>query len=101
MPTTTIEDLPYEILSQILKYAADENVSDSNSIVYTYGISSASRPLHQKSALQKYIRGRVPTDVLRWNAVSAFRHVNSRWHNWALSFAVKELYIRRWRGGET
>lgn len=100
-PRTTIESLPFELLSNILSLAAESNMSDPNCTTYTYGLSCATRSTNQKTTLQKYVRGRVPTDVQRWNAVSAFRHVNSRWHEWALSFAMKELYIRRWRGGET
>ncbi|KAL7276807.1 hypothetical protein RUND412_000193 [Rhizina undulata] len=91
----SIEDLPFEILSEILSIAAEFNSQDA--ITYTYGLTQAL----QRQSIQKYLRGRTPPDTLRWNLVDSFRQVNSRWHEWALSYSLKELYVRRWRGGET
>ena len=96
-----VESLPFELLSEILHHAATLNASSPDFVTYTYGLTQAHQPLQQKPHIQKYVRGHVPTDVQRWNSVSAIRQVNSRWHSWALSHALKELYIRRWQGGET
>ncbi|KAH0611284.1 uncharacterized protein H6S33_010549 [Morchella sextelata] len=93
----SFEDLPFEILSQILTLAAELNVNEEPT--YTYGLTQAPRS-NQRHPLQRYVRGRVPTDVLRWNTVNSYRLVNSRWHHWALSYALKDVYVRRWRGGE-
>lgn len=93
----SFEDLPFEILSQILTLAAELNVNEE--ATYTYGLTQAPRS-NQRHPLQRYVRGRVPTDVLRWNTVNSYRLVNSRWHHWALSYALKDVYVRRWRGGE-
>lgn len=93
----SFEDLPFEILSEILTIAAELNASDA--VSYTYGLTQAPRSL-QRVPIQKYVRGRVPQDVHRWNLVGSFRLVNSRWHNWALSYSLREIYVRRWRGGE-
>ncbi|KAF8252556.1 hypothetical protein K440DRAFT_535711 [Wilcoxina mikolae CBS 423.85] len=97
----SFEDLPFELVSEILSIAAELNANDPDTVTYSYGLTQAPRPLQNKTYIQKYVRGRVPTDVLRWNSVDAIRQVNARWHHWALSHALKELYIRRWQGGET
>ncbi|KAI5802994.1 hypothetical protein EDC01DRAFT_490422 [Geopyxis carbonaria] len=99
MPTT-IESLPYELLSQILTHAADLNLHSPDAVTYTYGLTQAGRP-SRPAKTEHYLRGRTPPDILAWASVSAFRHVNSRWHEWALSHSLRSLYIRRWRGGET
>src|SRR5690554_4997341 len=98
----TFNDLPFELVSEILLIATEQNLRDPDCVTYTYGLTQAAKtPLHQKSNSNKHVRGRVPADVLRWNAVDSFRRVNTTWHDWALSYALRELYIRRWRGGET
>ncbi|KAI9698184.1 MAG: hypothetical protein M1836_004186 [Candelina mexicana] len=93
----TIEDLPFELLSYILNEAVELNAYDA--VTYTYGLSEAPHPLRQ-TTLQRHVRGRVAPDVLRWNVSSALRQVNRRWHDWALEYSMKDLYIRRWRGSE-
>lgn len=97
----SFQDLPFELVSEILSIAASLNQNDSETVSYTYGLTQAPRPLQKKTYIQKYLRGRVPTDVMRWDSVDAIRQVSSSWHQWALSHALKELYIRRWQGGET
>jgi hypothetical protein len=89
--------LPYEILSLILEEAAGLNAQDV--VTYTYGLTKAPKPL-QHVKLERYIRGRKPEDSLRWVAVNSIRQVNSTWRDWALGYAVNELYIRGWRGSE-
>lgn len=93
----TVEDLPFELLSYILEEAAELNSGDN--ATYTYGLSEAPQPLRQ-TTLQRHVRGRVAPDVMRWNSSSALRQVNRRWHDWALDYSMKDLYVRRWRGSE-
>lgn len=96
-PAATITSLPFEVLDLILSYAAELNAKES--ITYTYGLTEAPQPL-QHVSLERYVRGRKPEDSLRWVAVDSIRQVSSTWRQWALGYAVKELYIRRWRGSE-
>ncbi|KAH7123870.1 hypothetical protein B0J11DRAFT_324024 [Dendryphion nanum] len=92
-----INEIPYEILSKILEFAADANQRDGPS--YTFGLSQAPLPL-QRATLQRYVRGPVPPELLKWDATSALRLVSWRWHEWSLGYALKDVYIRRWKGGE-
>ena len=97
----SFKDLPFELVSEILAIAAEQNADDLDAATYTYGLTQAPRPMQNKAYIQKYLRGRVPTDVQRWQSVDAIRQVSTQWHEWALSHALRELYIRRWQGGET
>ncbi|KAF2013297.1 hypothetical protein BU24DRAFT_424300 [Aaosphaeria arxii CBS 175.79] len=38
--------------------------------------------------------------MLKWDATSALRLVCWKWHEWSLGYALKDVYIRRWKGGE-
>ncbi|KAI9828750.1 MAG: hypothetical protein M1832_001855 [Thelocarpon impressellum] len=89
MPTT-IKDLPPEILFSILERGADLNAKDA--AVFTYGLTAAPQPL-QKVHLERYVRGRRPPDALRWSATDAVRRVNRRWHDWALDYSLRELWV--------
>ena len=93
----TINDLPYELLSQILQAAAEFNVLHGP--VYTYGLSQAPEPLRD-AQLQCVIRGRLSPDTLRFNSTESLRQVARRWHDWAAEYALETLYISRWRGSE-
>jgi len=92
-----ISKLPYEILSKILEEAAQANIRNGPS--FTFGLSQPPMP-YQKAALDRYVRGPVPPEMLRWDATSAMRLVCWEWHEWALEYALKDVYIRRWKGGE-
>lgn len=92
-----IKELPFEILSKILEEVAEANIRDGPT--YTFGLSQAPLPL-QKSTLQRYVRGPVPPEMLKWDAITAIRTVCWQWHEWALEYALKNVYIRRWKGGE-
>lgn len=92
-----INSFPVEVLSKILEEAARANARYGPS--YTFGLSQAPLPL-QRAALQRYVRGPVPPEMLRWDATSAIRLVCWQWHEWALEYALKDVYIRRWKGGE-
>jgi hypothetical protein len=95
----SIQDLPFEIISNILQFAAESNAREGVVATYTYGLTEAPRPLG-KSQPHKYVRGRVPDDILRWKASDSIRNVCSVWHDWSIGYSMKKLYIRRWRGGE-
>ena len=90
-------NLPYEIFSAILEEAAVLNIDESAQ--YTYGLSQAPEP-PQDVRMQRVVRGRMPPDTLNWNAVDSIRQVNQQCHQWASEYALKTVYITRWRGSE-
>lgn len=92
-----INDLPYEVLTQILGEVAHATVRDGPT--FTFGLSQAPLPL-QKASLQRYVRGPVPPELLKWDATAALRSVCWKWHEWGLDHSLRDLYIRRWKGGE-
>lgn len=96
MPAS-IKDLPYELLSAILEVAAETNIHENAQ--YTYGLSQAPEPL-QDVRVQRVVRGQVPPDTLKWNAVDAIRQVNRQCHQWASEYALANMYVTRWRGSE-
>ncbi|KAL8672493.1 MAG: hypothetical protein Q9168_003031 [Polycauliona sp. 1 TL-2023] len=89
-----IARLPYELLSSILEEAASSNAREIQH--YTYGVDTTST----KGKVQRTLRGRVANDSLRWISTDAIRQVNGQWHDWACQYALRDLYIRRWRGSE-
>ncbi|KAL8840364.1 MAG: hypothetical protein Q9170_001379, partial [Blastenia crenularia] len=91
--TGGIVTLPFELLSSILETAASSNTHDIQQ--YTYGLDTTS---NGKS--QRILRGRTAPDTLRWLSTDSIRHVNQKWHDWAIQYALRDLYIRRWRGSE-
>lgn len=93
-----INDFPREILVEILEFAALKN--EAEGVTYSFGLSQATSTSQQKPATQKYVNGRLPHDHLRWDAVHSIRQVCRVWHEWSLDYAIKDLYIRRWRGSE-
>ena len=92
-----LNDFPYEVLAKILEETAKANIRDGPT--YTFGLSQAPLPL-QPATLQRYVRGPVPPEMLKWDATSALRLVCWKWHEWSLEYALKDVYIRRWKGGE-
>jgi hypothetical protein len=92
-----INDLPCEILSDILLRAARANESEGES--FTYGLTQAPLP-GQKAQLTKYVRGPVATDSLRWDATHSLRQVCHEWHQWALEYNFERVFERRWQGAE-
>ncbi|KAF2844290.1 hypothetical protein T440DRAFT_473520 [Plenodomus tracheiphilus IPT5] len=92
-----IHKVPFEILSKILGDVAAANAEDGPT--FTFGLSRSSLPL-QRTALHRYVRGPLSPDLLKWDATSALRSVCWKWHEWALGYSLKSLYIRRWKGGE-
>lgn len=95
--STAINDTPPEILADILERVALLNSRESS--VYTYGLSQTPERLHNER-IQLSIRGHVRPDALKWSAVCDIRQVCQRWHDWACCYALRKLYISKWRGGE-
>ena len=93
----SIEDLPFEILCTILEEAARDNLHQLPS--FTYGLSHAAE-LGLSTRLQRVVRGQTTPDVLAWQAIEGLRKVSRRWHDWAIQYAFRSLYISRWRGSE-
>ncbi|KAJ9625585.1 hypothetical protein H2203_004344 [Taxawa tesnikishii (nom. ined.)] len=92
-----LNSLPQEILTNILEQAA--LLESTECVTYTYGLSKAPLPL-QEAKLTRYVRGPVSPDTLRWDSTASIRQVCSRWHEWALKYALQDLHLRRWRGAE-
>ncbi len=84
---------PNEVLSIVLEEATLLNLNDAPQ--WTYGLNQS-----PDSRLQQTIRGHVAPDALKWNASKAIRQVNRQWHDWACNYALKNLYVSRWRGSE-
>lgn len=97
MPTT-INALPYELLTAVLEEATRLNLREIPR--YTYGLSQAPEPMRAEVQMQRVVRGPVGPDVLKWNATDAIRRVCRTWHDWACRYAVATLYISSWRGSE-
>ena len=92
-----INDLPVEIISNILLLATKANEAEGPS--FTYGLSQAPLPL-EKAKLTKYVRGPVSADSLRWDATFSLRQVCSFWHEWSIHYNFEHVFERRWRGSE-
>lgn len=92
-----LNEFPYEILSTILEESTKLNERDG--VTFTFGLSQAPG-LVAKPTLQKYVRGPLPPDILRWDAAAAIRAVCKKWHAWALEYAMRDVYIRKWKGAE-
>ena len=90
-------DLPQELISEILLLATKANQEEGES--YTYGLTQAPLPL-VRAKISKYVRGPVSPESLRWDANRSIRQVCSRWHQWALSYNFEQVFERRWRGSE-
>ena len=87
--------LPCELIARILEEASYRNAQDIPT--FSYGLSRATG---KDSQLQLSVRGNSVPDALRWRATEAIRQVNGQWHDWAAKYALRDLYITRWRGSE-
>ncbi|KAJ4330465.1 hypothetical protein N0V95_010052 [Ascochyta clinopodiicola] len=92
-----IRELPFEIVSAILKEVVESNIHDGP--MYTFGLTQAPLPL-RKSSVQRYVKGLVRPEMLRWDATSDIRRVCWQWHEWAVEYALRSVSISRFRGGE-
>ena len=96
-----INDLPEEILNNILLLATRAN--EAEGVTFTYAVQH--EPIawlrnNESKAREKYVRGPLPVELVRWDSTSEIRHVCSAWHEWAAAYSFKEIYERRWQGSE-
>lgn len=91
-----INAFPTEILSAILEQAAEAN--QEAGVTFTFGLNDVG-PAPRRN-FQRYVKGPVPPSLLKWDATQAIRCVCSRWHEWGVSYALKDVYIKCWRGSE-
>lgn len=97
MPTS-FDSLPFELVDAVLTEATQLHLKEI--ATYTYGLSQTPEPLQDVPQMLRVVRGGLPPDALRWHATNSLRQVNRTWHDWALLYAIKTMYIRRWRGSE-
>jgi len=95
-----IISLPYEILSSILYEAA--KLQQTENVVFTFGLSQLPecRDKVVPTKPQKYIKGPTAPYQLRWDAIANLRLVCRDWHDWALDYALADVYVKLWRGSE-
>ena len=98
MPAT-INDLPYELLSEILEHVIRSNVEQNILNRHNFDTELHARP-DPDVRMQQLVQGRMTPDAVRWIASNSIRQVNSRWHGIALEYAYRDLYVLSWRGGE-
>lgn len=94
MPTT-IDNVPYDILSAILQKAAELNLLDASK--YSYGFNKSISPSRVDGIRP---RAQKCPDTLRWITTEAIRQVNRTWHDWACRYSLNSVYLSRWRGSE-
>ena len=97
MISIAINNLPYEILSNILLEAAKLNATEG--VTWTFGLAEPDLPLG-KVPIHKYVRGPVQNEVLKWDAVAGIRQTCSAWRDWALSYALEQIHLHKWRSSE-
>jgi hypothetical protein len=83
-----INNVPYEVLSKILEDVTQARVRDGPT--YTFGFSQAPQPL-QRTPLQRYVRGLISPQLLKWDATSSIRAVCWKWHEWGLEHSLKDV----------
>jgi hypothetical protein len=92
-----INTFPAELLLTILETAAKLNERDG--VTFTFGLSQAPGTLHAEKP-QRYVRGPVPPALLKMDSTASIRSVCRLWHQWSLEYAMKDVYVRAWRGSE-
>lgn len=98
MPAT-INDLPYELLSEILEHVIRSNLEQNILKRHNFD-TELHAPPDPDVRMQQLIKGRMTPDAVRWIASNTIRQVNSRWHGIALEYAFRDLYVLAWRGSE-
>ena len=95
-----INELPGEILNHILLLATRANEVDSPT--FTYGLSKLPGPFPHDEEIdtkaERYVRGPLTAEGLRWDATKAIRQVCSGWHEWANSYNFEQVFERSRQG---
>jgi hypothetical protein len=96
----SMNDLPIEILGKILRLAVTEN--ERGGVQYTYGLSKLPPSFDHTipTKIQRYVRGPIPPYQQKWDSTQAVRLVCQQWHEWSMEYAMRDLYIRNWKGSE-
>ncbi|KAJ5047739.1 hypothetical protein PSV09DRAFT_2377703 [Bipolaris maydis] len=51
---------------------------------------------NHEQAEVRYVRGLLLLDQLRWDVSSVLRLVCQTWHDWALDYALREVFLKNW-----
>lgn len=98
MPVT-INDLPHELLSQILENVIRYKVEQNSQTTYGFDMG-VHFPPDPDVRMQRLLKGLMTPDSVRWTASNIIRKVSSRWHEMALKYAFRDIYVLSWRGSE-
>lgn len=98
MPVT-INDLPHELLSQILENVIRYKVEQNSQTTYDSDMG-VHFPPDPDVRMQRLLKGLMTPDSVRWTASNTIRKVSSRWHEMALKYAFRDIYVLSWRGSE-
>ena len=85
-----INDLPYELLSQILEIVLRSNVEQNSRKTYAFDMGLHAPP-DPDVRMQRLLKGLMTPDSVRWTASDTIRRVNPRWHDLALKYSFKDL----------
>jgi len=99
-PQRTLNALPFEIINAVLLETV--KLQEQDSVVFTFGLSHLPecRDKTVSTRPQKYVKGPTPPYQLRWDAAANLRLVCRDWHEWALEYALADVYVKVWRGSE-
>ena len=94
-----INGLPNEILCAILEYTV--KFVELDGVNFSYGLHhNLSTEPNPPRKFSRYLRGPLPPYQQRWDAVDTIRLVCQKWHDWALDYALREIYVKNWIGAE-
>jgi hypothetical protein len=94
-----ITALPNELLRTILEYTVELNEHDG--VAFSYGLHhNLSMERNPPLKFSRHVRGPLPPYQQRWDAAATLRLVCRKWHDWALDYALGEVYVKNWIGAE-
>lgn len=97
MPAT-INDLPYELFSQIFEAVICYNVEQTSrktfSVDFTLPGLALRGPPDPDVRMQRLLKDPITPGSVRWVAANSMRQVNSRFHELSLKYAFRDLYVR-------
>jgi hypothetical protein len=95
-----INDLPAEILDAILDEVVAINKKEG--VAFTFGISKlpSCNDKTVSTRVERYVKGPTPPYQAKWDATTNLRQVCQGWHSWSLNYALKDVYVKLWRGSE-